>query len=354
MKSRVFAQISLLLLSSAAICQTKQAADGPPLSGQTRIQLIRLLNAEFAFTRTPLPQGEKGITIKSNGELSPNPQQMSWISANNGLTARPGERVQITDILFKDKTVAFEINGGPKKKLKWYQHISIAGMGGETPIAPASSEIPHGSVILVEFKHRVPEMTLADMKEILKPVLDFTVKSAAEAYTDTLPENVRNAIRDHKVLVGMSKEMVTFAKGRPPQRVREKDDHGADYEEWIYGTPPNDVEFVRFVGDEVSQLKVMRVDGEKIVKTEREVQLDRNGTVMQQTAQSSIPTTADPGNQQGTTQTASDKKRSAPSLRRPGEAPVQPDYDPAVQKVPVGIPLPGPTPPEQPPPESPR
>jgi len=313
------------------------------LSGQTRIQLIRLLNAEFAFTRVPLPQGEKGLVIRSNGELNPSPKQMAWVSANQGVTARPGERVQITDILFKDKSVMLEINGGPKKKVKWYQRISISGMGGETPIAPTSNEVPKGSVINVEFKNRVPEMTLADMKEILKPVLDFTVKSAAEAYTDSLPENVRNAIRDHKVLVGMSKEMVTYAKGRPPQRIREKNDQGAEYEEWIYGTPPSDVEFVRFTGDEVTQLKIMPVGGEKVVKTEREVQMDRNGvaTEAKAGAPGSTPTPNDSAAAQpAPTQTASEKKHSAPTLRRPGEAPVQPDYDPNVVRVPVTI---GPT-----------
>src|SRR5258706_14665690 len=105
MKSRVFAQTAVLLLASAAFCQSKQTADGPPLSGQTRIQLIRLLNAELAFTRVPLPQGEKGLVIRSNGELNPSPKQMAWVPANQSLTARPGEGLQITDIQFKEQYV---------------------------------------------------------------------------------------------------------------------------------------------------------------------------------------------------------------------------------------------------------
>src|SRR5258708_36528303 len=103
---------------------------------------------------------------------------------------------------------------------------------------------------MVEFNKHIPEMSLAELKEILKPVLDFTVKSAAQAYTESLAENVRNAIRDHKVLVGMNKEMVTYAKGRPPQRIRDREGN-QDYEEWMFGFPPQDVEFIRFVGDQV-------------------------------------------------------------------------------------------------------
>jgi len=43
----------------------------------------------------------------------------------------------------------------------------------------------------------------------------------------------------------------SWRKDRPPQKVREKDDKGKEFEEWIYGAPPQDVVFVRFSGDEV-------------------------------------------------------------------------------------------------------
>jgi hypothetical protein len=101
----------------------------------------------------------------------------------------------------------------------------------------------------------------------MAPVFDFSVKSAAQAFVDTLPANVRKAIEDHQALVGMNKEMVTASMGRPPQRIREKDAQNHDYEEWVFGQPPQDVQFIRFVGDEVVQVKTMKIDGEKIVKT---------------------------------------------------------------------------------------
>ena len=84
---------------------------------------------------------------------------------------------------------------------------------------------------------------------MLAPVLHFKALTVAEAYEKTFPPNVQAAIKDHKVLVGMDRDMVVYAKGRPPQKVRDKDDKGQDYEEWIYGTPPQEVDFVRFQGD---------------------------------------------------------------------------------------------------------
>jgi len=46
-----------------------------------------------------------------------------------------------------------------------------------------------------------------------------------------------------------------------------------EYEEWIYGEPPQDVDFVRFVGDEVVRVETMKVDGQKVVRVEKEVDL---------------------------------------------------------------------------------
>src|SRR5207244_13218202 len=134
--------------------------------------------------------------------------------------------------------------------------------GMTTPAEQNPNEVvAKGSYLVLRFKDYIPEISLNEIKEYVKPVLDFTVKSAAQAYTETLPENVRNAIRDHKVLVGMNKEMVIYAKGRADHKTRERDEKGQPYEEWIFGEPPQPTEFVRFMGDEVVRLEVMQVDG---------------------------------------------------------------------------------------------
>lgn len=328
--SRVW--LCLLLLAAPLAADTTKPQ---PMSKQTRMQMIRLLNAEYAFVRLPLPMGEKGIVIKPDGKIYPAPPQLRMMVAKFGEAARPGQRVQITDVEIKDKSIFFAFNGGGVKKRKWYQRISVSGSGGEVPLGDQPDPLAKGSFLTVEFAGHVPEMTLEDLKKILNPVLDFAVKSAAQAYTESLPENVRNAIRDHKVLVGMNKEMVTYAKGRPPQRIREKDETtGNDYEEWIFGTPPEDVEFVRFTGEEVTQLKIMKVDGEKIIKTEKEVHLEDPAAAAMAAQGSPAPgpvgvAQADP------TQPASTGPAKAPSLRRPGEAPAPMGGGEAPRSVPT-------------------
>src|SRR5436309_12730960 len=98
----------------------------------------------------------------------------------------------------------------------------------------------------------------------------------------------------------MNREMVTTSKGRPPKKTREKDGE-TEYEEWIYGEPPHDVDFVRFVGDEVVRVETMKVGGEKVVRTEKEVQLPEQPTVAKGSDEPEV------------------RPANAPTLRRPGE-----------------------------------
>ena len=98
--------------------------------------------------------------------------------------------------------------------------------------------------------------------------------------------------------------MVIYAKGRPPKKVRENADD-VEYEEWIYGVPPQDVDFVRFVADEVVRVETMKVGGQKIVRIEKEVDL-------------SEPTVA---------KKQEERPANAPTLRRPGEE--MPESNPA-------------------------
>ena len=302
-----FCRIMALLISVPVLVVASSAGDkdpapnfsqSPKISKQTRMELVHLLTAELVYVRAPFPMGREGLKLR-NGVVSPTGQELQQALAMWGPAAKSGDAARISDVVFKDNYIHIEINGGPIRKTKWYQRISVGGNGGSTPIAPSDPNAnARGSFVDVYFDNYVPEMTGRDLKGVLRPVLDFESKSQQEAYLETVPPKVKDAILNHHVLVGMNREMVTFAKGRPPKKVRERDGE-AEFEEWIYGDPPQDVEFVRFMADEVVRLEVMKVDGQKIVKTEKEVVLEPVTKVAQE---------AEP-----------DRPASAPSLHRPGE-----------------------------------
>jgi hypothetical protein len=302
MKPKYVPLLSAIVLSAVfAVADGQKNSDTSRISKQTRIDLVRAFNAELVYIRAPFPMGRKGLTLK-DGSLSPSGEDLKQMLAMWGPAAKPGDRARISNIVIKDDRIHFEINGGPIKKQKWYQRIEVSGAGGGTaPLAPSDSGAnPRGSYVDLIFPHRVPELNPQQLKDLLRPVFDFDAKSAAEAYMETVPPKVKEAIKSHSVLVGMNREMVIYSKGRPPKKVREKDGE-IEYEEWIYGEPPQDVDFVRMVGDEVIRVETMKVNGEKVLRTEKEVDLEQNKTAKK---------TEDPD---------ALRPDNAPSLRRPGE-----------------------------------
>jgi hypothetical protein len=305
------------------------------MTTQTRMLVMRDLTAERVFARSLFPMGEKGLQIK-NGVVTPGERQLTQLIAEHGAAARPGDRVVISNVVIKDSSIVFEINGGPKKHEKWYQHIQagVGNVGGPVGAAPKSLEAK-GSQVTLAFDKYVPEITGDQVRDLLSPVFDFKALNQAEAYQKTLPPKVQEAIKNHKVLVGMDRDMVIYAKGRPPKKVRDKDDKGQDYEEWIYGDPPEEVDFVRFQGAVVARLEIMTVGGEKIVRTEKEVDLQAADTEVAQ-------------------KKPAEKPANAPTLRRPGEEETYPQPSGTQTQprtpYPPGYPGPNPTPDPGPPP----
>jgi len=276
----------------------------PKISKGTREDIVHAFNGELVYIRTNFPMGKTGLKLR-NGTVSPAGPELQHLMSLWGPAAKPGDRARISDVVIKEDHIRFEINGGPVKKQKWYQHIQVSGGSTSVPIAPSdSSANARGSFVDLYFDKYVPEMTGPELKQLLRPVFDFDSKSALDAYLETVSPQVKDAIKNHHVLVGMNHDMVIYAKGRAPKKVRERADE-VEYEEWIYGAPPQDVDFVRFVGDEVIRVETMKVDGQKIVRIEKEVDLGESTLAKKQ----------------------EERPTNAPTLRRPGEE--MPESNPA-------------------------
>lgn len=280
-------------------------ANAPRMSKQTRFEIIRDFETQMVYARTMFPMGTKGLKLR-DGVTSPSGQDLQQLLALWGPSIKPGDPAHISYVRIFDDHIHFDLNGGAIHRKKWYQHIQIEGANGNSvPLSNDNSvQNPHGSYLDVYFDKHVPEMSAAQLRDLLYPVLDFNAKSKEEAYLDTVPPKVKEAIKAHHVLVGMNTEMVLHAVGKPPRKVREKDGETA-YEEWIYGQPPQDVDFVRIVSDEVVRIETMRVGGQKIVRAEKEIILEKPDKDKDQDAEARKEPDIRPAN--------------APSLRRPGE-----------------------------------
>jgi hypothetical protein len=214
----------------------------------SHIVIIRGLLKEVGVAKVPLPRGKKGIRLDSQGKVDQ--ANADTELRTNGMAIRPGMPVEITKITFKSNDIVFEINGGGKKGKKWYQRIEI-GMGNTTqPIAQQPPVLAYGSWISLTFPGKVPDtLTVPQIKQSLANVLDFERHSPTVVYSPTVPPKIKEAIKNHQVIVGMDRDAVLSAKGSPDRRVREVRE-GVEQEDWIYGLPPH-VLFVTFDGDNV-------------------------------------------------------------------------------------------------------
>jgi len=307
----------LVLVAVTLVAPRLAAADDAKLSEAQRMAIIHTLLAERPFVHRTFPRGKTGIRIEGD-KVTPSEAEINQLIAQYGSAAKLGERVQITAVRFEHHGISFEINGGPVKRKNWRDRVSI-GVNGADPRGAAQQADDsvytnaQGSVLFLAIKEDTASLTADRVKEMLAPVLDFKAQSVVEAYQKSLPPLLAQAIKNQHALVGMDKDMVIYAKGRPPRRVRESRD-GKDYEEWIYGEPPHDVEFIRFFDDKVVSIEEMKVNGEKIVRTQDEVG-DLGGALDASAKKSHPDAMAGPES----AASAAEQPSAPPTLLRPGE-----------------------------------
>jgi hypothetical protein len=160
------------------------------------------------------------------------------------------------------------VNGGGRPKKNWRDHIQF-GMGGTIPTTSTTStpangddqgppgfQAGRGGTIYLQFTKNVPDLTPDELKSLLSPFLDFSKeRSASVRWFDTLPPDMQKAITDRRPAVGMDRDEVVAAIGKPDRKVRERDAQGNDTEDWIYGHPPDKTVFVHFTGERVTGIK---------------------------------------------------------------------------------------------------
>jgi hypothetical protein len=323
------------------ITPTKVPLTKSELDSKTRLELIRVMQAEQGFAMRPFPRGHKGLTLAANGKLQPAGEDYIAMVTSEGLSAKPGDRVIISDVKFDHAKIVFDFNGGPDARHRFLRHVQLGTGPVMNPAIQDNGQEPVGSRLTLTFQNHVPELTGSDVKALLAPLVSFDVKTPIQAFTDTLPTKLKDAILDHHVLVGMSTDMVLFAKGAPDNKSREMDGQ-MPFEEWIYGKPPNEVDFVRINGNRVIRVEVakMGVMPEVFTKDEVEGLMRTDGTPLEAEATQRVAKVGDVQRDPDT-----QAPTAPPSLRNPGEKlPSDDDKSVGVMK-PVQFPKPKQDPP---------
>ncbi len=234
-----------------------------PLDAKTRLLLVRYLESEQGFAMRPLPSGHKGLFLEANGDVKPAGEAWLDMATVYGVTAKPGQRVVITNVKIDHSEIVLDLNGGPDPAHRFLRHIQI-GMGDPDygdptmPIVQDSGQVPTGARITLQFHHGIPELTGDQVESLLAPLISFKVQTPIEAYTATLPPQLKTAILDHEVWVGMNQEMVIYSMGQPVNKYRDETNGPTSDVIWMYGKPPQTVDFVRFNGNRVIRVEIAR------------------------------------------------------------------------------------------------
>ena len=245
--------IALAAVASLAILR----GDSKKLVEDQHIELVRGLTAEWATVKAYLPRAKKPLDFDSSGTWDKDKWQE--IGRELGPSGKIGELIQITHVSIEKDAIILELNHGVKGQGHWYDHIQ-GGIGGvQQPINQGQTSgttdiAPNGTNLAVRFSKGVGDITSADVKKILHPVLDFDKHTVTENYMDTLPPEIKKAVQDKKAIEGMDRDQVLLAMGRPIRKSRETKD-GQEIEDWIYGEPPGRITFVTFSANKVIKIK---------------------------------------------------------------------------------------------------
>jgi hypothetical protein len=247
---------------SSAQDKSQNASKNPSLQDSSKLNLIRYVSGEFARALKPLPAGKEGFIVHVGQPLDAN--MLDRQVATHGAAVSTGDHVQITKLEFHDRQIIVDLNGGGrgKKRLRDRIHLEMGGIptarstSTQQDQGPPGLQAGLGSTLFLEFGKPLPDLSPDDLKKLLAPFLDFTKqRSASVQWFDTLPIEMRKAIQERTPVVGMDREEVVAAIGKPEHKVRERDAEGNDIEDWIYGQPPSKTVFVRFTGQRVTSVK---------------------------------------------------------------------------------------------------
>jgi len=248
--------------------RTRIELPATPITERGRRELVRNLEAEQGFAHRALPLGEDLILV-ANGNLTPSGDAYKEMLYKKGQSAAPGDRIVLTTVTVKDDRIVFDLNGGPYLTHRFLRHIDL----NDVPIVPDDGAVVTGCRVTLLFEGGLPEVSAPEVKALLDPIIDFGVKTSAEAYADSLPPFLKDAIEHHDVLVGMDRKMVLAALGEPQSKVRELVPGSTTrrYEEWIYGQMPQTVRFVRFEGDRVTELRIAALGKPIVIHNQNEM-----------------------------------------------------------------------------------
>jgi hypothetical protein len=202
------------------------------ISRDARFEILRTVLADQAASRIGLPFGNAGVELTDTGEI--NKKKLDEELQDSGQSIAVGKVVTLTQISFDDNKIEIELDGGGKNKKGFFERLEVGVGSATTPVSRDDVKKAKGSKIILRFAKKVPiDLKPDQLKQLLDPILDFNKQNFLKTGLESLPTEFQEAVKAKEARIGMDRNTVIMALGRPDKKVREKTD-GAETEDWIY------------------------------------------------------------------------------------------------------------------------
>ena len=172
----------LLAFWLAFIAVASLWADQKKLTVDQRVEILRGLDAEYATVKVPLPRSKKPLEFRPTAPTTRQGLGRTAQAARPG--GRVGDLVQVTHVTIEKDAIILRdqrrnasqgrLEGSPVRSA-WAARMNPVN-GGQNANAPG------GTTIALRFNEPIGELTSADVKKMLAPVLDFDKQTATEQY----------------------------------------------------------------------------------------------------------------------------------------------------------------------------
>lgn len=241
---------------AALLCAVAAWPLAAQISRDARFEILRTVIADQGAARIGMPFGGEGVDISEAGQI--NKDKLDKEIRKNGQSIEAGKVVTVSDIAFEDNRLEIELDGGGKNKKSFLDRIQV-GVGTGSGTVPVNrddqTKKAKGSKIVLRFAKKVPaDLTPDQLRQMLDPLLDFNKRNFLKTGIESLPAEFQEAVKAKEARIGMDRDTVIMALGRPDRKVRETED-GVETEDWIYYGRGNRVQFVKFQDNVVVRIR---------------------------------------------------------------------------------------------------
>ena len=219
---------------TAAGPQQQTAKNDAPLQEESRMMILRSVDGEFARMLTPLPGGKKGFHFRAGEPIDQNALRKAIQSS--GAALNTGDNVQITKLEFQGKEILVDLNGGGRKQGSWQDHVQMQ----DRPSDPAGADHQPDDE---DGRRRAGAFRQKDRGDVLpgfRPHAAGHDAGPSEAVSERGAGFLEAAVgsgamdrdaaaqdagshREKRAEVGMDRDEVLAAMGRPDRKVREQE-----------------------------------------------------------------------------------------------------------------------------------